>query len=65
MPRRQNRRGVLLEKGEERLAGDHAVLDDLGQAGAELAVGERPQALGVDPDSARLIEGADQVLARG
>src|SRR5262249_40235258 len=39
-----------------------AVLDDLGQAAAVLAVGQRGQDGGVAPDADRLVEGADEVL---
>ena len=42
---------------------DRAVLDHLGEARGELAVGQRAQAVGVDQHGARLVERADHVLA--
>ena len=56
--------GVRLQVGEELRVEDDAVLDDLGQAAAVLAVGQRGQGGRVDPDADRLVEGADQVLGR-
>ena len=44
---------------------DHAVLDHLGQAAAQLAVGKGGEGLGVDPDADGLVEGADDVLGAG
>ncbi len=56
---------VALQLGEELGVEDDAVLDDLGQAAAELAVRQGPQGLGVDPDADRLVERADDVLGAG
>ena len=42
---------------------DRAVLDHFGEPGAQLAVGQRRQAIGVDQHGARLVERADHVLA--
>src|SRR5262249_28529738 len=42
---------------------DDAVLDDLGEAAPELAVGERIERGEVDPDADRLMEDPDHVLA--
>ena len=42
-----------------------AVLDDLGQSAAELAVGQRAQRRAVDAHADGLMKRADQVLARG
>ena len=40
-----------------------AVLDDLGEPGGELALGQRRERVGVREHHARLVEGADHVLA--
>ena len=47
------------------VARDHAVLDDLGQPAAKLAIGQRLERGGVDPDASGLVESADQVLGAG
>jgi hypothetical protein len=54
---------VRLQPGEEAGIIDEAVLRHLGIAGAELAGGERVEHVGVGQHEARLIEGADKVLA--
>lgn len=56
---------VAFEAAEERFVVDDAIFDDFGQAGAVLAVGEGLQCSEVAKDQARLVEGADQVLAAG
>ena len=40
----EQRRQARLDPGEERVVGDRAVLDDLGEAGDQLALGQRPRA---------------------
>ena len=50
---------------EERRIAEHAVLDDLGIAGAHLAWGQSGQRVEIGQHQSRLVEGADQVLARG
>ena len=42
---------------------DQAVLDDFGEAGAQLAIGQRVQRVGVREHRGRLMERADEVLA--
>ena len=54
---------VLLEPGEERRVAEQPVLGHLGVAGAHLARRQRAQHVGVGQHEARLVEGADQVLA--
>ena len=44
---------------------DHAVLDHLGQPAAKLAIGQGVERARVDPDSHRLVKGADHVLGAG
>ena len=56
---------VRLEPGEECRIGDDPVLDDLRQAGPELAFGKGCQHTHVGDHRPRLIEGADQVLSAG
>ena len=60
---REERRQVGGDAIEQRPAGDHAVLDDFVQPGAELAARQRRQQRRIDDDRERLVEGADQVLA--
>ena len=52
-----------LQPGEERGIADQAVFRDLGIAGAEFARRQRVEQRGVGEDQARLVEGADEVLA--
>ncbi len=54
---------VGFEPGEEFGVGDRAVLDDLGQAGQQLALGQGIQRVEVADHAQRLVEGADHVLA--
>ena len=54
---------MLLEPGEERRVAEQPVFHDLGVAGAELARRKRGKRAGVGEHEARLMEGADQVLA--
>ena len=54
---------VALQPGEERRIGDHPDLHHFRQAGAELALRQRAQHADVRNDRARLMEGADEVLA--
>ena len=54
---------VLLEPGEERRVDDDAVLDDLGEAGGELARRQRCERAGIREHRDRLMERADHVLA--
>ena len=61
----ENRAGILLEEREQGGAGDDAVLDDFGQPAAKLAIGQRLERRGVDPDAPGLVESADQVLGAG
>ena len=44
---------------------DQSVLDDLGQSGAQLALGQAGEQIGIDDHRTRLMEGADHVLAAG
>ena len=60
---RQHRWPLRLQPVEEVRILDEGVLHDLGVAGLELALGQAVQDVGVDQDSARLMEGAHQVLA--
>ena len=53
---------VRLEPGEESRVDDDAVLDDLGEPGAELARRKRAQRARVGQHGDRLMEGADHVL---
>ncbi len=55
--------GVGLEQVEDRAVGDEAALDDLGQPGAELGLGQAVEDVGVGEDGDRRVERADQVLA--
>src|SRR6266702_1883713 len=53
----------LLELGEQARVADRRRLDHLGHPGQELAPRQRPERLDVGQHQARLMEGADQVLA--
>ena len=57
--------GVTLDLVEVRALQHDAVLDDLGQARAKVAQGERAGRGGIDDDQPRLVEGADEVLGLG
>ena len=57
-----HRRGVRFEEGEELGVEDGAVLHHLGEPAEELALRERVEVGGVDPDAGRLVERDDQVL---
>jgi hypothetical protein len=59
----EQRCAVGLQPGEEGCVADEAVFDDLGVAGGELARRQRRQRVAVGEDEARLMEGADEVLA--
>jgi hypothetical protein len=67
---RHQRLGVALEQRLQRAgdtreqirARDHAVLDDLVEAGAELATRQRAEERGIDHDQRGRMERADQVL---
>ena len=61
----RDRLGAVLQEREEVGVEDHAVLDHLGQTAAELARRQGREHLGIDPDAHRLVERADDVLARG
>ena len=54
---------VAFQPGEEVRPVDQAVLDHLGVAGQQLALGQGAQGIAVGQHQARLMEGADQVLA--
>ena len=54
---------VAFEPGEELHVGDGAVLDNFGQPGGQLARGQGAQRAEVAHDGARLVEGANEVLA--
>ena len=56
---------MTLEPVEKRRIGNERVLDDFGEAGAELAGRQRRQRRGVGDHGDRLVKGADQVLAGG
>ena len=56
-------REVLLEPAEQLGIADEAVLDDLGEPGAQLARRQRGQGGGVAHHELGLVEGPDQVLA--
>lgn len=56
---------VAFEAAEEGGVGEDAVLDDLGEAGAELAVGQGAEHVEVAEDEAGLVEGADEVFSGG
>ncbi len=59
----EQRRAVRLEPGEERRVANKPVFDDLGIAGGQLAGRQRRQHVAIGEDQARLVKGADQVLA--
>ena len=59
----EDRRQAGREPIEQRPAGDHAVLDDLVEAGAELAARQRGEQLRIDRHRQGLMKRADQVLA--
>ncbi len=54
---------ILFEIREHCSVGDNAVLDHLGEAAAEFAVGQRPQYSRIGEDQPRRIKRADQVFA--
>src|SRR6185312_7043257 len=54
---------ILLEPGEERRIADEAVFRHLGVARAELALAQGRERADVGEHQARLVEGADQILA--
>ena len=54
---------VFLEPFEEANVANRPVLDHLGEARGELAVGKGIEGRGVGNDRERLVEGADHVLA--
>src|SRR5688572_11031211 len=56
---------IGLEPVDERGIEGKAMLDHLGQAGAQLTVGQRVQGSDVRDHGARLVKGADHVLAQG
>ncbi len=56
-------RRVRVEFAEHRGVADAGMLDDLGEALAVFAVGQGGEGGGVGQDEARLVEGADEVLA--
>ncbi|MBI2563107.1 MAG: hypothetical protein HYW08_12110 [candidate division NC10 bacterium] len=58
----QDALGLPLQSLEQHRVGDHAVLDHLGQAGAELPLRKRPQGQDVRHHQVRLVERAHQVL---
>ncbi len=62
IPGEELRHGILQFPEIPRVQND-AVLDDLGQPGAELALGERGESPRIDDHHAGLMESADQVLA--
>ena len=57
--------GVVVEPVEEVRIAQCAVLDHFGQTSAQFAWRQGRQRAGIDDDSARWMEGADQVLAGG
>ena len=54
---------VVFEPRKEFRVADGAVLDDLGDAGPELAIRQRRQRVGVDENDLRLVKRPDKVLA--
>ena len=58
------RRAVLFAPIEKSGVADQAIFDDLGIAGADLARRQRIERRRIDQHEARLMEGADQILAR-
>ena len=54
---------VTLQALEKRGVVNDAVFDDLGEAGAKLAPGQAGQRIQIAQHQARLVEGADEVLA--
>ena len=56
---------VALQARHERLVAQKAILDHLGNARAHLAGFEGLEYIGVDQNAARLMKGADEILARG
>ena len=62
---RAQRCEVALELGEVSRVQYDPVLDDLGEPGTELALGQRARHRRVDDHQPGLVEGADQVLGQG
>ncbi len=60
----QHRAQVRLYPGEKFEVADEAVLDNLGESGAELPEGKGPKGRRVRENAARLVERADHVLAQ-
>src|SRR5215469_18482106 len=60
---REHIRPILLEPGKERCVAEKPVLHHFCIAGAELARAQGREHRNVGDDQARLIEGADQILA--
>src|SRR5437868_12759680 len=60
---RQQTFGIRVEPVEELPIDDEAVLDDLGEPGAQLPVGKRRKRVGVCEYRCRLMERADEILA--
>ena len=60
---RQQLRGVRFQPVEELAVDDEPVLDDLGEAGAQLAIGQGAERVGIGEHRGGLMKRADEILA--
>ena len=61
---REDRLGIALHEGEELRVADDSGLDAFEESGAQFACWKRLQNIDIGEDSQRMMEAADQILAR-